>query len=43
VLSTEGDWLRELAHHLRRGETALRTGAPGRAAIVARMTGEVPG
>ena len=28
VLSTEGDWLRDLAGHLRRGEAALRAGAP---------------
>ena len=40
VLSTEGDWLRELAHHLRRGEAALRAGAPSRAAVVARLTAE---
>jgi uncharacterized protein (DUF58 family) len=42
VLSTEGDWLRELAHHLRRGDAALRTGAPGRAATVARVRGAGP-
>ena len=30
VLSTEGDWLRELADHLRRGEAALRAGAVAR-------------
>ena len=40
MLSTEGDWLRELAHHLRRGEAALRAGAPSRAAVVARLTAE---
>ena len=40
VLSTEGDWLREFAHHLRRGEAALRAGAPSRAATVARLRGE---
>ena len=40
VLSTEGDWLREFAHHLRRGEAALRAGAPSRAAVVARLTSE---
>jgi uncharacterized protein (DUF58 family) len=39
VLSTEGDWLRELATHLRRGEAALRAGAPTRAAAAARMSG----
>ncbi len=27
VLSTGGDWLRDFAHHLRRGEAALRAGA----------------
>ena len=37
VLSTEGDWLREFAHHLRRGEAALRAGAPSRAAAIARL------
>jgi uncharacterized protein (DUF58 family) len=36
VLSTDGDWLRELATHLRRGEAALRAAAPGRAAAAAR-------
>jgi len=40
VLSTEGDWLREFAHHLRRGEAALRAGSPSRAATVARLRGE---
>jgi uncharacterized protein (DUF58 family) len=40
VLSTEGDWLRELAHHLRRGEAALRAGSPSRAAVVARLQGD---
>ena len=40
VLSTEGDWLREFAHHLRRGEAALRAGSPSRAAVVARLRGE---
>jgi uncharacterized protein (DUF58 family) len=41
VLATEGDWLRGLATHLRRGEAALRAAAPGRAAAAARarMTG----
>jgi uncharacterized protein (DUF58 family) len=39
VLSTAGDWLRELAGHLRRGEAALRAGAPTRAAVAARLTG----
>jgi len=38
VLSTEGDWLREFAHHLRRGEAAVRAGSPSRAAVVARLT-----
>ena len=28
VLSTQGDWLRDLAGHLRRGEAALRAAAP---------------
>jgi uncharacterized protein (DUF58 family) len=42
VLSTEGDWLREFAHHLRRGEAALHAGAPSRAATVARLRGEAP-
>jgi uncharacterized protein (DUF58 family) len=37
VLSTEGDWLRGLAGHLRRGEAALRAGAPTRAAAAARL------
>jgi uncharacterized protein (DUF58 family) len=36
VLSTGGDWLRDLAAHLRRGEAALRSAAPGRAAAAAR-------
>ncbi len=40
VLSTEGDWLRDFAHHLRRGEAALRAGSPSRAAVVARLTNE---
>ena len=40
VLSTEGDWLREFAHHLRRGEAAVRAGSPSRAAVVARLHGE---
>jgi uncharacterized protein (DUF58 family) len=38
VLSTEGDWLRDFAHHLRRGEAALRAGAPTRAAAAARAS-----
>jgi uncharacterized protein (DUF58 family) len=38
VLDTAGDWLRDLAGHLRRGEAALRAGAPTRAAAVARLT-----
>ena len=37
VLSTEGDWLRGLAAHLRRGEAALRAGAPTRSAAAARL------
>ena len=36
-LSTGGDWLRIFASHLRRGEAALRAGAPARAAIRNRM------
>jgi len=36
VLSTRGDWLRDLAAHLRRGEAALRAAAPGRAGAAAR-------
>ena len=39
VLSTEGDWLRDLAHHLRRGEAAVRAGSPSRAAVVAPPRG----
>ena len=39
VLSTQGDWLRDFAHHLRRGETALRAGSPSRASAVARLGG----
>jgi hypothetical protein len=31
ILSTEGDWLRELAAHLRRTERAGRPGAGARA------------
>jgi hypothetical protein len=38
VLSTEGDWVRDFAHHLRRGEAAVRAGSPSRAAVVARLT-----
>ena len=38
VLSTEGDWLRDFAHHLRRGEASVRAGSPSRAAVVARLT-----
>ena len=37
VLSTDGDWLRTFASHLRRGEAALRAGAPARAAVAARI------
>jgi uncharacterized protein (DUF58 family) len=40
VLSTQGDWLRDFAHHLRRGEAALRAGAPSRTAVIARLTAE---
>jgi uncharacterized protein (DUF58 family) len=36
VLSTQGDWLRDLAAHLRRGEAALRATAPNRVAAAAR-------
>jgi uncharacterized protein (DUF58 family) len=36
VLSTEGDWLRGLATHLRRGEAALRATSPARAVAAAR-------
>ena len=36
-LSTGGDWLRIFASHLRRGEAAMRTGAPARAAVANRM------
>ena len=42
VLSTHGDWLRDFAHHLRRGEAALRSGAPSRTAVIARLRGEDP-
>ena len=44
VLSTEGDWLRDFAHHLRRGEAAVRAGAPTRAAVAARLSagGDLP-
>jgi uncharacterized protein (DUF58 family) len=44
VLSTEGDWLRDLAGHLRRGEAALRAATPARAAAAARaaMAGATP-
>ena len=38
VLTTDGDWLRDFAHHLRRGEAAVRAGSPSRAAVVARLT-----
>jgi uncharacterized protein (DUF58 family) len=37
VLSTAGDWLRTFAGHLRRGEAALRAGAPARAAVRNRI------
>jgi hypothetical protein len=36
VLSTHGDWLKDLAAHLRRGEAALRAAAPTRSAARAR-------
>ncbi len=36
VLSTQGDWLRDLATHLRRGEAALRATSPARAVAAAR-------
>jgi uncharacterized protein (DUF58 family) len=36
VLSTQGDWLKGLAAHLRRGEAALRAAAPTRSAARAR-------
>jgi uncharacterized protein (DUF58 family) len=39
VLTTAGDWLRDLARHLRRGEAAVRAGAPTRAAVATRITG----
>jgi uncharacterized protein (DUF58 family) len=38
VLSTDGDWLRDFAQHLRRGEAAVRAASPSRAAAVARLT-----
>jgi uncharacterized protein (DUF58 family) len=37
VLSTDGDWLKTLAGHLRRGEAALRAGSSTRAAVAARL------
>ena len=37
VLSTDGDWLKGLAGHLRRGEAALRAGNSTRAAVAARL------
>ena len=39
VLSTEGDWLRTFAGHLRRSEAALRAGSPSRSAVSARLHG----
>jgi uncharacterized protein (DUF58 family) len=36
VLTTDGDWLRDLATHLRRGEAALRATSPARAVAAAR-------
>jgi uncharacterized protein (DUF58 family) len=41
VLSTEGDWLKTLAGHLRRGEAALRAGNSTRAAVAARLHSSV--
>jgi hypothetical protein len=41
VLSTEGDWLKTLAGHLRRGEAALRAGNSSRAAVAARLHSSV--
>ena len=37
VLSTDGDWLKTLSGHLRRGEAALRAGNSTRAAVAARL------
>jgi uncharacterized protein (DUF58 family) len=37
VLSTDSDWLKLLAGHLRRGEAALRAGNSTRAAVAARL------
>jgi uncharacterized protein (DUF58 family) len=42
VLSTDGDWLRVFAGHLRRGEAALRAGAPARAAVKNRIREGMP-
>jgi hypothetical protein len=42
VLSTAGDWLRIFAGHLRRGEAALRAGAPARAAVRNRIQAARP-
>ena len=39
VLSTDGDWLRTFAGHLRRSEAALRAGSPARTAVAARLHG----
>ena len=36
-LSTAGDWLRIFASHLRRSESALRSGAPSRATVANRL------
>jgi hypothetical protein len=41
VLSTAGDWLRDLAAHLRRGEAALRAASPSRAGAAARARRDV--
>ena len=40
VLSTDSDWLRDFAHHLRRGEAAVRAGSPSRTAVIARLASE---
>ena len=46
VLSTEGDWLRELAGHLRRADQvrrgAMAAGGPGRAAAARTRAGGAP-
>jgi len=41
VLFTQGDWLRDFAHHLRRGEATVHAGgATSRAAVAARLKRE---